>query len=134
MLLIAEITDFRRFASPGALMAFLGLVPSEHTSGGKRRPGAITKAGNHRCRTQLIESVQHYAKKPQVSLGMQSNLHQVDARSAAIAVKCMNRLNKRFWALVQKGKSRQVAMTAIAREFVGFIWAMMVPAEAVVSV
>lgn len=134
MLLIAEITDFRRFASPGALMAFLGLVPSEHSSGDKRRPGAITKAGNRRCRTQLIESVQHYAKKPNLSSGMKSNLKQVDAGSAAIAVKCLNRLNKRFWALLNKGKSRQVAITAIAREFVGFIWAMMVPAAATVNV
>ena len=60
---------------------------------------------------------------------MKHNLKQIDAGSATIAVKCMNRLHKRFWALFNKGKSRQVAITAIAREFVGFIWAVMVPVE-----
>lgn len=127
MLLIAEITDFRRFASPGALMAFLGLVPSERSSGTVRKTGAITKAGNSRCRTQLIESAQHFAKKPHISSEMKRHLLQIDAGSAGIAVKCMNRLHKRFWALFNKGKTRQVALTAVAREFVGFIWAMMVP-------
>jgi transposase len=129
MLLIAEITDFRRFASPGALMAFLGLVPSEHSSGTVRKAGAITKAGNSRCRTHLIESAQHFVKKPKISPDMKRNLQQIDVESAGIAVKCMNRLHKRFWALFNKGKSRQVAITAITREFVGFIWAMMTPAE-----
>ena len=104
MLLIAEITDFRRFASAGALMAFLGLVPSEASSGNRCRSGAITKAGNSRCRTQLIESVQHNVKKPTLSPVMKQNLHQVDARSAGIAIKCMNRLHKRFWHYAQKGR------------------------------
>lgn len=125
MLLIAEITDFRRFATPRALMAFLGLIPSEHSTGDKRRGGPITKAGNPRCRTQLIESVQKYMKRPVIGPVMKANLAEVDARSANIAINCMNRLYKRFWSLTNKGKTRQVAITAIAREFVGFIWAMM---------
>jgi transposase len=125
MLLIAEITDFRRFASPRALMAFLGLIPSEDSTGEKRRGGPITKTGNPRCRTQLIESVQQCTKRPVISKVMKSNLAEVDAHSANIAINCMNRLYKRFWSLANKGKSRQVAITAIAREFVGFIWAMM---------
>jgi transposase len=125
MLLITEITDFRRFPNPTALMAFLGLIPSENSSGDKHRGGPITKTGNPRCRTQLIECVQHYVKKPEVSNQMSSDLAQVDPHSAAIAVKCLKRLNKRYWALTMKGKIRPVALTAIAREFVGFIWAMM---------
>jgi len=91
------------------------------------RGGPITKTGNPRCRTQLIESVQHYMKKPQISYRMKSDLAQVDPHSAAIATKCLKRLHKRYWALTNKGKIRPVALTAIAREFVGFIWAMMQP-------
>ena len=125
MLLIAEITDFRRFASPRALMAFLGLIPSENSTGERRKGGTITKAGNPRCRTQLIESVQQYTKRPFIGPVMKSNLAEVDAQSANIAINCMNRLHKRFWSLANRGKARQVAITAIAREFVGFIWAMM---------
>jgi transposase len=127
MLLIAEITDFRRFPNPRALMAFLGLIPSEDSSGDKRKDGAITKAGNHRCRTALIEAVQHYAKSPYIGTEMKSALSQVNASTASIAVKCLKRLHKRFWALTLKGKLRPVAITAIARELVGFIWAIMQP-------
>jgi transposase len=127
MLLIAEIIDFRRFSNPRALMAFLGLIASENSSGDKQRGGPITKTGNPRCRTQLIECVQHYVKKPQISYLMKAELAEVDPHSAGIAVKCLKRLHKRYWALTMKGKIRPVALTAIAREFVGFIWAMMQP-------
>ena len=125
MLLIAEITDFRRFASPRALMSFLGLIPSEDSSGVKSRFGSITKAGNRRCRTQLIESVRHYIKQPRMSRQMKADCAQVDPVSAGIVQKCMQRLHKRYWALTMKGKIRNVALVAIAREFVGFIWALM---------
>ena len=131
MLLIVEITDFRRFPNPGALMAFLGLIPSEDSSGDKRKDGAITHAGNKRCRSALIESVQHYARSPHMSAQMKSDLSQLDAHSAGIAVKCLKRLHKRYWALTLKGKLRPVAITAIARELVGFIWAMMQPQGAI---
>ncbi len=127
MLFISEITDFRRFPNPRALMAYLGLIPSENSSGDKQRGGPITKTGNSRCRTQLIECVQHYVKKPQIRGRMKAELSQVAPQSAAIAVKCLKRLHKRYWSLTMKGKIRAVALTAIAREFVGFIWAMMQP-------
>ena len=127
MMLITEITDFRRFPNPRALMAFLGLLPSEHSSGDKQRGGPITKTGNPRCRTQLIECVQHYVKKPRISNQMKADLAQVDPQSAAIAIKCLKRLHKRYWTLTMKGKIKPVALTAIARELVGFIWAMMQP-------
>ena len=125
MVLIAEVTDFRRFSNPGALMAFLGLIPSENSSGDQQKRGSITKAGNSRCRTFLIESVQHYKKRPRLSVRMKHDLAQVDAQSAHIAIKCLHRLHKRYWTLTMKGKLHPVAITAIAREFVGFIWAMM---------
>ena len=127
MLLIAEITDFRRFANPRALMAFLGLIPSENSSGDKRVDGSITKAGNRRCRTQLVESIQHYVRSPHITLQMKRDLSQVDPFTANTAIKCLKRLHKRYWALTAKGKLRPVAITAIAREFVGFIWAVMQP-------
>jgi len=133
MVLISEITDFRRFPHPGALMGFLGLIPSENSSGDTHKGGSITKAGNHRCRRLLIESVQHYTKRPHLSLQMQHDLAQVDAHSATIALDCLKRLNKRYWALTMKGKIHPVAITAIAREFVGFIWAMMQPEPIAVS-
>lgn len=127
MLLLAEITDFRRFPNPRALMAFLGLIPSENSSGGKIKGGSITKQGNTRCRTQIIESVQHYKRKPRISLQMKEDLSQVDAYRANIAIKCLTRLHKRYWSLTMKGKIHTVAITAVAREFVGFIWAIMQP-------
>ena len=125
MLLIAGTTDFRRFASPRALMAFLGLIPSENSTGEKRKGGPITKAGNPGCRTQLIESVQQCMKKPVIGAVMKANLADVDANSANIAINCMNRLHQRFWSLANRGKTRQVVIAAVAREFAGFIWAMM---------
>lgn len=131
MLLIAEITDFRRFPNPRALMAFLGLIPSEYSTGESRKDGGITRTGNKRCRTALIEAVQHYGKSPHISAQMKSDLSQLDAHSAGIVVKCLKRLHKRYWALMMKGKLRPVAITAIAREFAGFIWAMMQPQPAV---
>jgi transposase len=131
MILISEITDFRRFADPRALMAFLGLIPSENSSGDKRVDGPITKAGNRRCRTQLIESVQHYVRSPHMSLQMKQDLSHVDAFTANTAIKCLKRLHKRYWSLTMKGKIRPVAITAIAREFIGFIWAVMRPQQPV---
>jgi len=132
MLLIAEITDFRRFPDARALMAFLGLIPSENTSGEKHRGGAITKAGNSRIRKCLVEAVQHCSKTPRLSQQMMENLSRIDAHSANIAVNCMKRLHKRYWHFILKGKIRPVALTATAREFAGFIWAMMQPEPATV--
>jgi len=127
MLLITEIVDFRRFPNPRALMAFLGLIPSENSSGDKQKGGPITCTGNSRCRTQLIECIQHYVKKPKISPQMKKDLAQVGPHHAGIAIKCLDRLHKRYWALTMKGKLKPVALTAITREFVGFIWAMMQP-------
>lgn len=125
MLFISEINDFKRFGHPRALMAFLGLLPSENSSGNRQKGGAITKTGNVRCRTQLIESAQHFMKKPKITSRMKKDLEKVDARSAGIAVACMHRLHKRYWHLAMKGKPGNKAKAAVAREFCGFIWSMM---------
>ena len=127
MILIAEITDFRRFPSARALMAYLGLIPSENSSSEKHRTGSITKTGNSRARKHIVEAVQHCTRAPRISPQMKKDLSQVDAHSANIAVECMKRLHKRYWHLALRGKVRSVALTATAREFVGFIWAMMQP-------
>ena len=127
MILIAEITDFRRFPNARALMAFLGLIPSEDSSGEKRKPGSITKTGNSRARKHIVEAIQHCTRAPKITQQMKKNLSKVDARSANIAVECMKRLHKRYWHLALRGKIRPVALTATAREFAGFIWAIMQP-------
>ena len=123
MLLIAEITDFRRFPDARALMAFLGLIPSENTSGEKHRGGAITKAGNSRIRKQLVEAVQHCSKAPKLSQQMMENLSRIDPHSANIAVNCMKRLHKRYWHLILKGKIRSVALNSdsegVCRSYMG---------------
>ena len=131
MILIAEITDFRRFASPRALMAYLGLNPSENTSSDIKRGGSITKTGNRYVRTQIVESIRHYIKKPFMNKAMKEACAELDAESSQIVQKCMHRLHKRYWALVMKGKCRNVALVAIAREFVGFVWALMTQQPAV---
>jgi len=127
MILIAEITDFRRFPNARSLMAFLGLIPSENTSGDNFRHGPITKSGNSRVRKHIVEAVQHYPKATKVSQQMKEDLSHVDARTAQIVLNCTERLHKRYWHLALRGKTRSKALTAIAREFVGFIWAMMQP-------
>ena len=133
MVLITEITDFRRFSTPRALMSFLGLIPGEKSSGETNKPVPITRTGNHRCRTLLIESVYHYIKKPRIGPKMKEAFGHVDPKTAMVATKCMHRLHKRYWALALKGKTQQKALVAIAREFVGFIWAIMQPPELLVT-
>jgi transposase len=124
MILITEIIDFKRFPTPKALMGFLGLTPSEYTSSGIKRYGGITKAGNSACRKILAESVQHYKRKPIITTALKTKWEEQPAEHAALALKCMHRLHKRYWAL-EKRKPKNVATIAIAREFVGFIWSLM---------
>jgi len=124
MILLTEIIDFKRFSTPKALMGFLGLTPSEYSSSGIKRYGGITKAGNSSCRRILAECVQHYKKKPIATAALKAKWEGQPAEHAAIALKCMHRLHKRYWAL-EKRKPKNVATIAIAREFVGFIWSLM---------
>ena len=124
--LIVEIGDFRRFASAEQFMAFLGLVPSEHSSGSKRRQGAITKAGNSHLRKLLIEASWHYRSYRPGSKRPARRREQLPAHLVSYAHRAGQRLNKKFVRLLFKGKPSQVAATAVAGEPAGFLWGAMV--------
>jgi transposase len=121
---IAEIGDFRRFGKAHEFMAYLGLVPSEHSSGEKRKVGAITKAGNSRLRRLLIESGWHYR---QYAVSKRLTLRRIGQSPGTIAYadKAWKRLSRKFTKLMHRGKTPQKIVTAIARELSGFIWGMM---------
>ena len=122
--LIAELGDLSRFSHPRQLMDYLGLVPSEYSTGDHRRQGAITKAGNGHARWFVVESAQHYRLPPKVSKELAPRLEKLPQRLKEISWKAQVRLHKRYWALVRRGKLTQKIQVAIARELVGFIWAM----------
>ena len=122
--LAAELGDLTRFARPGQLMAFLGLIPSEHSSGDKIRKGSITKTGNGHVRKALVEAAQAYrlpARKSRAILKRQEGLSEEIRR---IAWKAQCRLCGRYGRLTAKGKKSNVVKTAIARELAGFAWAI----------
>ena len=121
---VAEVGDFRRFANPRQLMAYLGLVPSEHSAGGSIRRGAITKAGNALARRVLIEGAWTYRMPARVSRKLHDRLEPLPAAIRDIAWKAQIRLCARYRRLAAAGKPKVVVTTAIAREMVGFIWAI----------
>ncbi len=126
MVLLTEIQDFRRFAHPRELMAYLGLVPSEHSSGGTERRGGITKTGNSHARRILIEAAWHYCRPPVVKHRIHHSLKGQPAARVEIARRAQARLHKRYVRLVGRGKSRQTAVVALARELCGFVWSLAV--------
>src|ERR1700687_888907 len=122
--LLAEIGDLSRFRTPLELMAYLGLVPSESSTGDTIKRGPITKTGNKRASRMLVECSWSYQHPPRVG---QAQQHKVDAAPEAvreIAWKAQCRLHRRYRALVRRGKLKTVAITAVARECAGFIWAI----------
>ena len=120
MTVIAEVGDLSRFENPRSLMHFFGLTPSEHTSANKRVQGPITKCGNAHCRRVLTEAAWHYRLKPLVSQAMQKRQEHQTKEVRMLAWKAQERLHKRFKHLAAHKKS----VTAIARELVGFVWAI----------
>jgi transposase len=124
MTIVAELGDLSRFESPRQLMSFLGLVPSEHTSGGRRRQGAITKTGNGHVRRVLVEAAWNYRFPARKTAVIERRAEQTAAPVQAIAWQAQKRLCGRYRALFQAGKSKQQVTTAVARELVGFIWAI----------
>ncbi len=122
--IVAEVGDFRRFANPRQLMAYLGLVPSEHSSGSTVRRGGITKAGNALARRALIEGAWTYRMPARVSRKLYDRLEPLPAEVRNIAWKAQVRLCARYRRLAACGKPTVVVTTAIAREMVGFIWAI----------
>jgi transposase len=122
--LVAEVGDFRRFSSASELMSFVGLVPSEHSSGGSRRQGRITRTGNGHVRRILVEAAWHYQRQPRMSKAIRARNDRVSGPVRVIAWKAQQRLHKRLLRLKEKGKPATRAVTAVARELVGFVWAI----------
>lgn len=121
---IAELGDLSRFDHPRKLMSYLGLVPSEHSSGGKRHIGAITKCGNGRARRLLIEGAHTYRYAANISTDMQKRQEGLPKQIIDIAWKAQLRLCKRYKKLISKGKHYNLVVTAIAREMIAYIWAI----------
>ena len=121
---LAEIGDLSRFQTPRELMAYLGLVPSEHSTGDKVKRGGITKAGNRRARRLLVECSWSYRHPPRIGKKKLAKVAAAPRAVQEIAWKAQSRLFARFRALTRKGKRPTVAITAIARELSGFIWAV----------
>ncbi len=119
-----EVGDVRRFDSPGQLMGYLGLVPSERSTGDTIRRGGITKAGNSRVRHMLVESAWTYRHPPRVGAKKLYLLEQTTPKVREIAWKAQSRLTGRYRTLSANGKKTTVVCTAVARELAGFMWAV----------
>lgn len=120
--LLAELGDISRFDSPKQLMAYLGLVPSEHSSGGRRRQGAITRTGNGHARRMLVESAWSYRFPARQTMHLKRKAQNASPQARAIAWRAQKRLCGRYRQLSQAGKNIKLVCVAIARELVGFIW------------
>jgi transposase len=121
---LAEIGDLSRFPTPRELMKYLGLVPSEHSTGDTIKRGPITKAGNKRARRMLVECAWSYQYPPRVGREKQEKVAAAPRAAQEIAWKAQCRLTRRYRALIRNGKLKTVAVTAVARELAGFIWAI----------
>jgi transposase len=125
VVLLSELGDLARFSHPRKLMAYLGLIPSEHSSSEKIRKGGLTKCGNGHARWIVVEAAQHYRKPPKVSKELSKRQEGQPRRLREISWSAQNRLYRRFRNLTARGKSTQVAISAVARELTGFIWALL---------
>jgi transposase len=122
--IVAELGDLTRFENPRQLMKHLGLIPSEYSSGERRRQGSITKAGNTHARRVLVEGAWAYRYPAKVSCHLQLRLEQLPKPVQDISWKAQVRLCKRFRRLLARGKHANQVVVAIARELVGFMWAI----------
>ena len=119
----AELGDARRFATAPRTMAFVGLVPSEHSSGAKQARGRITKTGNAHLRRVLVEAAWHYRHRPFVGATLRARQRGAPAEAMAHAWTAQQRLHRRYRRLAGRGKPSQHIITAVARELTGFVWA-----------
>jgi len=122
--MVAELGDLTRFDNPRQLMKFLGLIPSEYSTGERRRQGAITKAGNTHARRALVEGAWAYRYPAKVSRPLQLRLEQQPKAIQDISWKAQVRLCTRYRRLMARGKQANQVVVASARELVGFMWAM----------
>ena len=123
--LVCETGDYHRFPNAESFMSYLGLVPGEHSSGDKRMQGGITKTGNTHLRRLLIEASWHYRHKGPAGKRLTARRKGQPQEYIAYADKALRRLQKKFSKIVYRGKLKQVAATAVARELAGFVWGMM---------
>ena len=123
--LVCEIGDYRRFPTASAFMSYLGLVPSEYSSGNKRKQGGITKTGNGHIRKLLTEAAWHYVRPVQVSKRLALRREGTSETIISQADKALGRLHSKYVKLVFKGKLKQATVTAVAREISGFLWGVM---------
>jgi len=126
--LVAELHDFRRFRSPRQLMAYVGLVPSESSSGERERRGPITKSGNRQVRRLLVEAAWHHRFRPALSAPLRARRAGQPARVLAIADRAQERLCARFRRMGAAGKVQPKTIVAMARELCGYLWAVLHPA------
>jgi len=124
MVLTTEIGDWRRFTSPRQLMAYLGLVPKERSSGDRERRGSLTKAGNSHCRHVLVQAAWAYRFQPKVGIALQARQRGQSPVVIAHAWKAQHRLHTLYRKLAFRTMP-QIAVVAVARELVGFLWAVM---------
>lgn len=122
MTLISELGDLRRFDHPRKLMAFLGLVPGEYTTGSKRRQNSITKCGNNHARWMLVECSQHYRRAPKVNSPLSRRQQGQSKEIKALSWRMQNRLHRRYVKLRARGKREAKVIVALARELCAFLW------------
>ena len=122
--IVAEVGDFTRFANLRQLMAYLGLVPSEHSSGPKQTRGGITKTGNGHVRRLLVEAAWTYRHPARKSALLQRRAERTCEAVQDIAWKAQKRLCQRYRHLLSRGKQSVQVCTAVARELAGFVWAI----------
>lgn len=127
--IVAEVGQLSRFARPRQLMGYSGAVSSEHSSGARIRRGAITKTGNSHLRRIVVEAAWSYRYRPAIGAPLRKRQQGLSADVKAIAWKAQHRLHGRYLRLTAKGKVRQQVVTAVARELLGFIWAIGVLVE-----
>jgi len=121
---VAEAGDLCRFKSPKQLMSYVGLVPSESSSGGSRHQGKITKSGNAHIRRVIVESAWHYRRLPTIGAELKRRQEGQSEKVKAISWQAQHRLNLKFRRLTGRGKLSQTAVVAVARELLGFMWAI----------
>lgn len=123
--LLVEVGDFHRFGSAPEFMGFTGLTASEHSSGERRRQGAITKTGNAHLRRVLVEAAWHAQRRPNFGSAFRRRVAGQPPDVVRYVMQAQERLHRRYWRIAQRGKPSQVATVAVARELAGFIWGLM---------
>jgi transposase len=122
--LVAEIGDFARFPTAHKFMSFVGLIPSERSSGERRRQGSITKTGNSHARRLLVEAAWNHRRRPRAGYPIQRRRSGQDPRAVARALHAENRLHQRWQHMRARGKHDHTTVVAVARELAGFVWAI----------